>query len=139
MMSAEARLLSLQLGHVETSMKRQDDILSRVDLAVQALPAMQAALLHLREQMDKEFQRGSKIMSDHEDRLKAVERDMPGLKELRKYVVAGVVAGIGLMAGALAKLVIIDVPRFTAPPAILHVNRQSKGYCCEDGFEARAV
>lgn len=51
---------------------------------------------------------GSETMQNHETRLQDIERDMPGLKELRRWVIGGILAGVGMMGVALAKLVLID-------------------------------
>jgi hypothetical protein len=51
------------------------------------------------------LQMGAATMQKHEDRLSKMEMAMPGLQELRRYVVAGIVAGAGMLAVALLKLV----------------------------------
>lgn len=43
-----------------------------------------------------------------QDRVTKVEREMPGLIEMRKWVVLGVVSGIGMVMVALFKLAIVD-------------------------------
>lgn len=45
-------------------------------------------------------------MDDFEKRISAMERDMPALKESRKWVVGGVLAGICLMLAAVANQVL---------------------------------
>jgi chromosome segregation ATPase len=41
---------------------------------------------------------------------------MPGLKEMRKYVIMGVVSGALMIGGALLKMVIIDPAQQPRPP-----------------------
>jgi hypothetical protein len=43
----------------------------------------------------------------HELRIREIELSMPGLKEMRRWVVTGVLSGIGMMALAMVKLVLI--------------------------------
>ena len=52
------------------------------------------------------LQLGAATMQKHEERLSSIEAAMPGLKEMRTYVVAGVVAGAGMIGAALLKLVV---------------------------------
>lgn len=52
------------------------------------------------------LQLGAATMQKHEERLSSIEAAMPGLKEMRTYVVAGVVAGAGMIGVALLKLVV---------------------------------
>ena len=52
------------------------------------------------------LQLGAATMQKHEERLSSIEATMPGLKEMRTYVVAGVVAGAGMIGVALLKLVV---------------------------------
>lgn len=52
------------------------------------------------------LQLGAATMQKHEERLSAIEAVMPGLKEMRTYVVAGVMAGAGMIGVAVLKLVV---------------------------------
>ena len=52
------------------------------------------------------LQLGAATMQKHEERIATIEAAMPGLKEMRTYVVAGVVAGAGMIGAALLKLVV---------------------------------
>lgn len=114
--SAEAKLLEMQLGFIRENTAETRASLNSIADKLQVLPAMQQAQVNIQ----MELQRGTQLMADHEKRLQTVERDMPGLKELRRWVIAGVVAGVGMVGTALFKLVIIDVPRFTVPPAVVY-------------------
>lgn len=52
------------------------------------------------------LQLGAVTMQKHEERLVKMEVAMPGLQELRKYVVMGIVAGAGMIGVAVLKLVV---------------------------------
>ena len=43
-----------------------------------------------------------------QERSERMEREMPGLIEMRKWIVTGVVAGLAMILGALFKLAIVD-------------------------------
>lgn len=53
-----------------------------------------------------EIEAARKSQSSFEQRIAAIEHDMPGLRELRKWVVGGMVTGIGMMLIAVASLVL---------------------------------
>lgn len=52
------------------------------------------------------LQLGASTMQKHEERLAKIELVLPGLKELRHYVMLGIVAGVGMIAAAVLKLVV---------------------------------
>lgn len=115
MNSNEASLLQMELSHVREGMGRQDLMLGEVLKAVNVLPVVQSQL----NVMQLDMARGTGVMSDHEKRIQAVERDMPALREIRGWVVAGVLFCVTALGGAVVKLVIIDrppAPAVTAPP-----------------------
>lgn len=41
-------------------------------------------------------------------RLREIETEMPGLREMRSWVIGGVLSGIGMIAVALVKLVVVS-------------------------------
>ena len=53
------------------------------------------------------LQLGAVTMQKHEERLTKVEVEMPGLRELRRYLIGGVVAGAGMIGVAVLKLVLM--------------------------------
>lgn len=114
--SAEAKLLEVRLGFIQDNTADLRATLHSIVDKLQVLPAMQQA----QQNIQVELQKGTALMADHEKRIQQVERDMPGLKELRRWVIGGVLAGLGMVGTALFKLVVIDVPRFGAPPAVIY-------------------
>lgn len=52
------------------------------------------------------LQLGAATMQKHEERIASIEAVMPGLKEMRYYVVMGIVAGAGMICVAVLKLVV---------------------------------
>lgn len=111
MNSAEAALLEAKLEHVMQGMTRQDATLAEVLRAVNVLPVVQSQLSDMKASMAV----GSGVMSDHEKRLQAIERDIPALKEIRTWVIAGVLGCLAMIGGAVLKVALIDRP---APPVV---------------------
>lgn len=114
--SAEARIISTQLGHLVNETKRNADAVAAIGESLHVLTRLEESQGNVVEKLKE----GSMRMSDHERRLQIVEQELPGLRELRKWVIAGVLAGVGMVGAALFKLVLVDVPRlttYTAPTA----------------------
>lgn len=107
MSSAEARLLEAKVQHVAEQVTRSNVALEDVSRKLEPLPALVTSMEWIRQ----DLARGTATMVDHDARLKRIEQDMPGLKELRRWVIAGVLAGVGMLGAALLKLVILDLPR----------------------------
>jgi len=63
-----------------------------------------------------------------QERVEITEREMPGLIEMRKWVVTGIVAGIGMVMAALFKLAIIDPAKQQEQitQAVIQAMKQSK-------------
>lgn len=113
--SAEARVIAVTLAHIAEETKRNADAIISVSESLRMLASIEQTQRHVTDSLKE----GSMKMTDHEKRLQEVERNLPALLEMRKWVVTGVLAGVGMMGAALVKLVIVDVPRFSyqQPPA----------------------
>ncbi len=105
--SSEARIISTQLGHLVVETKRNADAVAAIGESLHVLTRLEASQTNVVEKLKE----GSIRMSDHETRLQRIEQDLPGLRELRRWVIAGVLAGAGMVGAALVKLVVFDVPR----------------------------
>jgi hypothetical protein len=109
--SAEARVIAVTLAHIADETKRNADAIISVSESLRMLASIESQQRHVIESLKE----GSIRMTDHEKRLQLVEQNLPALLEMRKWVVTGVLAGVGMMGAALVKLVIVDVPRFSYP------------------------
>lgn len=109
--SAEARVIAVSLAHLAEETKRNADALVSVSDSLRMLTSVEQQQRHILDSLKE----GSIKMTDHEKRLQVVEQHLPALLEMRKWVVTGVLAGVGMMGAALVKLVIVDVPRFAYP------------------------
>lgn len=105
-------------AHVEGAVSNMDQ---KLDKIVDAL----SSLVRIEERQQATGDRlalGAQTFQDHEARIRKVELDMPnnldhrlssietnmpGLKELRKWVIMGVLGGLGMMGAALVKLVLV--------------------------------
>lgn len=119
MNSAEAQVLSERTGHMQADIGRLVETMTDVQRKLEVLPAMAASVEHLRADLI----RSTTAARDHERRIQTLETEMPGLKELRRWVIGGVLAAVGTMATAIGKLVIVDPMReqpkiiYAPPPA----------------------
>lgn len=111
MTSAEAQILEANITHVARTVDSLARLLENVPETLAEIRATQSGI-------QITLQDGKTTMSDHEQRIKEIELAMPGLKEMRKWVVTGIIAGVGMLGVALLKLVVIDVPRIPNQPPV---------------------
>lgn len=116
MNSAEALVLDERTRHMQNDVQAIAGAVQDVNRKLEVLPVMAATVEHLRTDL-------TKTTRDHEERIQRIEQQLPGLAELRKWVVGGIIAALGMMGAAIVKLVIVDPVRQTAaavqpqPPA----------------------
>jgi hypothetical protein len=94
----------LRIEHLEKAVEKIDHKIDGITDALQSLVRIEERQISTAERLNT----GAGKMSDHEARIRAIEKEMPGLIEQRKWVVGGVLAGIGLIGMALLKLVLIS-------------------------------
>lgn len=109
MTSAEALVLTERVANVQSDVQLALTAVSDANRKLEVLPVIAATLEHFRTDLTAKS-------VDHERRIQNIEIDLPGLRELRKWVIGGILAGIGMMGAALLKLVIYDIPRLPAQP-----------------------
>lgn len=90
-------------GAVVDQGRKLDNKLDSISQSISLLVRIDERQVAIAERL----QMGAATMQKHEDRLTTVEMAMPGLKELRSYVVMGIVAGVGMIAAAVLKLVLL--------------------------------
>lgn len=79
----------------------------RLDTVSEALVTL-TRLEERHDQTTQEIQTLTRAVADQDRRLGSLERDHPGLLEVRRWIISGVVAGVAMIGLALAKLVILD-------------------------------
>jgi C4-dicarboxylate-specific signal transduction histidine kinase len=107
MNSAEALVLDERTRHMQSDVQAIAGAVQDVNRKLELLPVMAATVEHLRTDL-------TKTTRDHEERIQRIEQQLPGLAELRKWVVGGIIAALGMMGAAIIKLVIVDPVRQTA-------------------------
>ena len=103
MTSIEARLIESSLSQMRAELTRQGDTLVGINESLRTLTRVEEAQVHIKDRLSE----GSKKLTDHEQRLVAIEQQMPGLKEMRRWVIGGILAGVGMIGTALVKLVLL--------------------------------
>lgn len=107
MTSAEALVLDERTKHMQTDMTAIAGTIQDVNRKLEVLPVVAAAVDHLRTEL-------TAASKDHEQRIQRIEQQLPALAEMRKWVVGGVIAAVGMMGAAIVKLVLVDPLRTPA-------------------------
>lgn len=125
--SVEARLLEANLEQIRSELRRQADTLVNISQSLQVLARVEEAQHNIRDRLKDGSQRltdherritqvetltsrydGSmRVVELHEKRIAQIEHLVPGLTELRRWVIGGLLAGIGMIGVALMKLVLM--------------------------------
>lgn len=122
-MSAE-EATDRRLRAVESSMDRLNGTVTKIGEAIDKLVLIEERSLETKRTLERAFETlkdhetrirqyeeitsimrdNRKLIDDHEERMREVEEQMPLLTETRKWVVMGVVSGLGMMLAGLVKL-----------------------------------
>jgi hypothetical protein len=89
-------------GAVDAQGRKLDSKLDSIGQSISLLVRIDERQVAIAERL----QMGAATMQKHEERLVKMEVAMPGLQELRKYLVMGIVAGAGMIGVAVLKLVV---------------------------------
>lgn len=95
-------VLEQRVSHVGESIER-------VEATVNSIAETLSSLVRIEERqvaINNKLAEGSVAMSLQDARIKAIELTMPGLSELRKWVIGGVLSGIGMIGAAVVHLVV---------------------------------
>ena len=114
-----------RIGALENRMDNLGETVNRVDSKLDGIAATLSSLARIEERQmntNEKIAVAANQSADHEsrirrleesmpkdadDRLIDIEKVMPGLIESRKWVVLGILTGLGMMGAALVKLVLI--------------------------------
>lgn len=116
--SAEAQVLGVKIDGVGGDVVEIKKTLEKLTDVLQVVTELRVQQNHTSDAIGRAFNK----LDKHEARLVPIENAMPALKEARRWVVGGVLAGVSMMGVALLKMVVIDPmqqPRivYVAPPA----------------------
>ncbi len=110
-------ILEQRLDHLGGTVLRVDDKLDSIAATLQSLVRIEERQVATNEKLSE----GAKVMRDHDDRLRkieievpenldkrlvSIETKIPSLVESRKWVVMGILAGIGMIGTAVIHMVI---------------------------------
>lgn len=121
----EQQALAQRLAAVEQRHAHVEGVVQNMDQKLDKLIDAMSSLVRIEERQQATGDRlamGAQTFQDHESRLRKVELAvpdnldkrlsvieiaLPGLKELRKWVIMGVLGGLGMIGAALLKLVLV--------------------------------
>lgn len=106
-MVLEYRVASLEGAVVEIK-----SAVKSIDSSLQTLAKLEVHHTETRDGMARAFSE----LTDHETRVRAIEAEMPTMKMIRNWVVAGVVGVVSMMGAALVTLM-IKMPIIQSAPA----------------------
>jgi hypothetical protein len=92
--SHEGQILATMLQAQGAQLGKMQETLERVGEAIETLARVEERLITVEKRSD-----------DHETRLRAVEVDMPPLKEIRSWIVGAVVAVGGLIGSGVVAII----------------------------------
>lgn len=114
MQSVEARLISQELRQIRNDQAGQADTLRSISQSLQALTRVEIN----QQSLLAELQSTRAGLEKHGTRLDEIDRVMPGLIEMRRWVIAGVLGCMGLVGVAMVKLVISAPYIWPHPPTV---------------------
>lgn len=134
--SAEGRVIAVQIGGLQREMTEVKSAMVGIRVALDALVRMEERQADFRTALGRAFDEIKaerelrsmleKGMRDWREgfeksrddyrmelnrRISEIEHQLPGLRELRKWVLAGVMAGIGLILAGVVTMVVVDPMR----------------------------
>lgn len=97
-------LLAERIEQVRTDIRSLARSLNEVSVALKAVPLMQRDVQAMQERQDDLEKQLAKLESS----VNSILLELPGLKEVRRWVVVGVIAVLSVVGGAVLKTVILD-------------------------------
>lgn len=96
-------VLEQQFGNLHANVGRVEEKIDNIAETLNALVRIDERQSMINERLDT----GGVTMRDHETRLQMIETAMPGLREVRRWVVTCLLSCVAMLAAALIKLVLI--------------------------------
>ena len=103
-------VLEHRVSVVEGAVDRIADAVQEIAKSTSMIAALEARHAETRDGLERAFTEISKLETSDEkkgERITAIEIEMPGLREMRKLIVTGVVGIIGIVGAAVIGLVIL--------------------------------
>lgn len=111
MSSIEGRLLAGSMSELKSDVGEMRASLSAMQRAMEALVRIDEQQITIRSSLGRAFDEVKEERNRRElldARVQKLEVDSPSYKELRRWVIGGVLAGMAMMGAALFKSVVID-------------------------------
>ena len=102
--SVDAKILNMRLDTMQTEMNRIGEAAVEISQSLQVLSRLEQGHQGILDRLKD----GAERFKSHESRLQTIEVHMPALIELRKWVIGGILAGLGMVGVAIFKLVLVD-------------------------------
>ena len=102
--SAEGRLLAVQMGALRDDVRDVKDTMRDMAKSLEQLVRIEEQQKDMRASINRAFDevKTNRIkIDDTTARVAAIEQQLPGLKELRRWVIGGILSGNGMIASAV--------------------------------------
>jgi hypothetical protein len=101
---------SFRLSAVERQLENQTEALNKIGEAINRFSLLEERHLETRGALERAFhalEKADHALEQVDKRVSSIELAMPQLQETRKWVILGILGGLGLMGAALLKLVFV--------------------------------
>ena len=102
--SAEGRLLAVQMGALRDDVRDVKDTMRGMAKSLEQLVRIEEQQKDMRSAINRAFDdiKANRIkIDDTGARVSMIEQQLPGLKELRRWVIGGILSGNGMIATAV--------------------------------------
>jgi chromosome segregation ATPase len=107
------KVLEYRVATLEGAVVEIKSAVKSIDSSLQTLAKLEVHHTETRDSMARAFME----LTDHETRVRAIEAEMPTMKMIRNWVVAGVVGVVSMMGAALVTLM-IKMPSSALSPEV---------------------
>jgi len=94
-------VLEHRVSHLEKAFEQTNAALKGIDESLRTLAALEAHHAQTKNDVARTFD----ALRDQENRLRALEKDMPNIRLVTKHIIAGVIAIVGAVAIAAGKVI----------------------------------
>lgn len=103
--SAEGRLLAVQMGALRDDVKEVKETMREMARSLEQLVRIEEQQKDMRSAIGRAFDemKAERVKREElETRVAVVEKSMPGMNEMRKWLIGGVTSGIALLLAAVS-------------------------------------
>lgn len=103
--SAEGRLLAVQMGALRDDVKEVKETMREMARSLEQLVRIEEQQKDMRSAIGRAFDemKAERVKREElEARVAVVEKSMPGMNEMRKWLIGGVTSGIALLLAAVS-------------------------------------